>query len=119
MRLLANRAEAEDVTQEVFLRAFERFGDLRESPTAGGWLRTVATNLSLNHLSRYRSRWTFFSELFSHRTEEDKRIPVEFAAPDNVEENLRRRSGERWWRRRSRGCRRHSVCRSFYFTWRD
>src|SRR6266850_2940380 len=63
MRLLANRAEAEDVTQEVFLKAYERFGELRESKTVGGWLRTVATNLSLNHLSRYRSRWSFFSDL--------------------------------------------------------
>ena len=63
MRLLSNTAEAEDVTQEVFLRAYERFGELQGSPTAGGWLKTVATNLSLNHLSRYRSRWSLFSEL--------------------------------------------------------
>ena len=64
MRLVANQAEAEDIAQEVFLKAYERFGDLRESPTAGGWLKTVATNMSLNHLARYRSRWSFFSELF-------------------------------------------------------
>jgi RNA polymerase sigma-70 factor (ECF subfamily) len=89
MRLLANRAEAEDVTQEVFLKAYERFGELRESPTAGGWLRTVATNLSLNHLARYRSRWSFFSELFSRgAAEEGEEAPMEFAAPENVEETL-------------------------------
>ncbi|MEO5801907.1 MAG: RNA polymerase sigma factor [Verrucomicrobiota bacterium] len=64
MRLLSNHAEAEDVTQEVFLKAYERFDQLHDSPTAGGWLKTVATNLCLNHLSRYRSRWSFFSELF-------------------------------------------------------
>ena len=63
MRLLANRAEAEDVAQEVFLKAYQRFGELRESQTAGGWLRTVATNLSLNHLTRYRSRWKLFTDL--------------------------------------------------------
>lgn len=88
MRLLANRAEAEDVTQEVFLKAYERFGELRESPTAGGWLRTVARNLSLNHLSRYRARWSFFSELFSGPAGEDEEMPMEFAAPENVEEAL-------------------------------
>ena len=49
MRLLANQSEAEDITQEVFLRAYERFAQLQDSPTAGGWLKTVATNLSLNH----------------------------------------------------------------------
>jgi RNA polymerase sigma-70 factor, ECF subfamily len=65
MRLLARQSDAEDVTQEVFLRAFQHFAELRESPTAGGWLRTVATNLSLNHLSRYRSRWSLFSDVFT------------------------------------------------------
>jgi len=65
MRLLAKQSDAEDVTQEVFLCAFQRFAELCESPTAGGWLRTVATNLSLNHLARYRSRWSFFSEVFT------------------------------------------------------
>ena len=32
------------------------------SETAGGWLKTVATNLSLNYLTRYRKRWRLFSE---------------------------------------------------------
>jgi len=87
MRLVANQAEAEDIAQEVFLKAYERFDDLRESPTAGGWLKTVATNMSLNHLARYRSRWSFFSELFGGRDHEDEQEP-EFAAPENVEEEL-------------------------------
>ena len=87
MRLLANQSDAEDITQEVFLRAFERFDDLRHSPTVGGWLKTVATNLSLNHLSRYRSRWTFFSDLF-HGPEEDDEQPVDFPSPVDTDETL-------------------------------
>lgn len=63
VRLLGSQAEAEDVAQTVFLKAFERYRDLADSPTAGGWLKTVATNLCLNHLTRYRNRWRFFSEL--------------------------------------------------------
>ena len=62
-RLAGDDARAEDISQEVFLRAFENFGHLRASPTAGGWLKTVATNLALNHLTRYRRRWRLFSEL--------------------------------------------------------
>jgi RNA polymerase sigma-70 factor, ECF subfamily len=61
-RLLGDATEAEDVAQTVFLRAFERFAAVSESPKAAGWLKTVATNLCLNHLSRYRARWQFFSE---------------------------------------------------------
>ena len=63
VRLLGNPADAEDVSQTVFLRAFERFNQLSGNPSAPGWLKTVATNLCLNHLSRYRARWQFFSEL--------------------------------------------------------
>jgi RNA polymerase sigma-70 factor (ECF subfamily) len=63
VRLLGNPAEAEDVAQAVFLRAFQRFDDLAASPAVTGWLRTVARNLCLNHLSRYRARWQLFSEL--------------------------------------------------------
>jgi RNA polymerase sigma-70 factor (ECF subfamily) len=80
MRLLTKQPDAEDVTQEVFLRAYERFDQLRDSPTAGGWLRTVARNLSLNHLSRYRSRWSFFSECVGGGREDDAGGEVEFAA---------------------------------------
>ena len=63
VRLLGSGPEAEDVAQTVFLRAFQRFADLAKSATAAGWLKAVTTNLCLNHLSRYRKRWQFFSEL--------------------------------------------------------
>jgi RNA polymerase sigma-70 factor, ECF subfamily len=63
VRLLGNPVDAEDVSQTVFLRAYERFADVGTSPTAAGWLKTVTTNLCLNHLARYRSRWRLFSEL--------------------------------------------------------
>jgi RNA polymerase sigma-70 factor (ECF subfamily) len=62
-RLTASESQAEDIAQDVFLKAYARFDELRSSPAAGGWLKTVATNLSLNHLSRYRRRWRFFSEM--------------------------------------------------------
>jgi RNA polymerase sigma-70 factor (ECF subfamily) len=62
-RLTGNDAQAADLAQETFLKAYEHFDTLRESPTAGGWLKTVVTNLTLNHLSRYRKRWRFFSDM--------------------------------------------------------
>ena len=63
VRLLGQPAEAEDVAQQVFLKAFERFDEIGSSPAAAGWLKTVARNMCLNHLSRHRSRWRLFSEL--------------------------------------------------------
>jgi RNA polymerase sigma-70 factor (ECF subfamily) len=94
-RLTANDRHAEDIAQEVFLRAYEHFGELRTSPSAGGWLKTVATNLTLNHLSRYRRRWRFFSELPAEGEErEDPEPAVEtldtlFAETDAHERSAR------------------------------
>jgi RNA polymerase sigma-70 factor, ECF subfamily len=72
LRLTGNDAEAQDIAQEVFLKAYERFTELHKSPTVGGWLKTVATNLALNHITRYRRRWSFFSELLTDDSEHDQ-----------------------------------------------
>jgi RNA polymerase sigma-70 factor, ECF subfamily len=88
VRLLGNPTEAEDVAQTVFLRAFQRFEELGPSPTAAGWLKTVTRNTCLNHLSRYRRRWRFFSELApADDTEEfDQREIV--SVPPSITEDL-------------------------------
>jgi len=87
LRLTANESEAQDIAQEVFLKAYERFADLQNSPTVGGWLKTVATNLSLNHITRYRRRWTFFSELLSDDTERDQPM-FDVPAPELTGEHM-------------------------------
>jgi RNA polymerase sigma-70 factor (ECF subfamily) len=81
VRLLGNETEAQDVAQEVFLRAFEHYHEISGSPTAGGWLKTVTRNLCLNHLTRYRARWRFFSEMFSSDNEDEI---VDLPAPDTM-----------------------------------
>jgi RNA polymerase sigma-70 factor, ECF subfamily len=96
VRLLANPVEAEDIAQTVFLRAFERFDAIATSATAAGWLKTVTTNLCLNHLSRYRARWQFFSEL--ERPEDDEGYETKVPAPavaDAVEQTARQEHLER------------------------
>ena len=85
MRLLNNTAEAEDISQEAFLKAYERFHEVSQSPTAGGWLKTVTRNLCLNHLSRYRARWRFFSEM---TPENDEEREVDFPAPATHDQEL-------------------------------
>jgi len=62
LRLLGQPADAEDMAQTVFLRAYERFDSL-QGPEAAGWLKTVTTNLCLNHLTRHRARWVLWSTM--------------------------------------------------------
>jgi RNA polymerase sigma-70 factor (ECF subfamily) len=90
LRLLGNPAEAEDVAQTVFLKAFERFDEIAHSPAAAGWLRTVARNACLNHLSRYRRRWRFFSELAGGSGNESVRFEDTIAADATTSRALER-----------------------------
>jgi len=54
-RLLNNQEDADDVTQEVFIRAFAHLPQLREAGRLRPWLYRIATNLCMDHLRR-RSR---------------------------------------------------------------
>ncbi len=97
VRLLGNESQAEDISQEVFLKAYEHWDNLCGSVTAGGWLKTVTTNLSINHLQRYRKRWRFFSEITRHGDEaDDDERPVEFASADNFLEGLNQNDRRAW-----------------------
>lgn len=39
-----NRADADDLTQDVFVQAMRRLGDVREGASVGGWLVAMARN---------------------------------------------------------------------------
>ena len=96
-RLVRNDAQAEDIAQEVFIKAHEHFEMLSTSPSAGGWLKTVATNLSINHLQRYRKRWKFFSEFGGGSdSADDDAPPVDFAAPDTFFESVDSEERRAW-----------------------
>lgn len=87
-RLAGNDAQAQDIAQETFIRAFENFPQLKASATPGGWLKTVATNLSINYLTRHRRRWRLFSDLQSNMAEDDGEQPFECAVPDTLLQDL-------------------------------
>ena len=91
VRLLGDPSEAEDVAQTVFLRAFERFETLRESPAVGGWLRTVTTNLCLNHLKRVRSRFRLFSQRRPGAEGPDPALEEALVASGSIADDLVRR----------------------------
>ena len=87
VRLLGRDSDAEDIAQTVFMRAFERLDEVVESPAAPGWLKTVTTNLCLNHLARHRSRWRLFSEMDPVREMPrlEERIALMASAPEEME----------------------------------
>lgn len=90
VRMLGDPSEAEDIAQTVFLKAYERFDTLRRSPAVVGWLRTVTTNLCLNHLTRFRARLKLFSQWRSGDERRERPYEDTLAAKDNQSEDLAR-----------------------------
>ncbi len=53
-RVLGGAADAEDVAQEAFLKAWTAPGQIRDGRAIGAWLSRVATNLAFDRLRRRR-----------------------------------------------------------------
>ena len=51
LRMLGNRAEAEDIAQETFLRAHRALGEFRGEARLSTWLYAIASRLCLNRLA--------------------------------------------------------------------
>jgi RNA polymerase sigma-70 factor, ECF subfamily len=59
-RLLGNQEDADDVTQEAFIRVHYRLKQLRDADRLRPWLYRIATNLCMDHLrKRARTRKIF------------------------------------------------------------
>lgn len=51
-KLTRDAATAEDLVQETFVRASQRFAQFRQGTNGGAWLVTILTNLFYDHLRR-------------------------------------------------------------------
>lgn len=55
--ILGARSDLDDLAQEVFVRAFQRVGDLREPQALRGWLSGFAANVAREAIRKQRRRW--------------------------------------------------------------
>lgn len=51
-RRLGNYAEAQELTQEVFVQALRKIAQLETPECFGGWLRSIAVRMSINRATR-------------------------------------------------------------------
>ena len=54
--VLGNAADAEEVAQEAFLRAYQKFASLREAEKFRAWVNRIAFRLALNRQRGHRRR---------------------------------------------------------------
>jgi RNA polymerase sigma-70 factor (ECF subfamily) len=52
-RMLGNVADAQDLTQEVFIKALQRQDQLKDPEKAAHWLSRIATNTAIDFLRRH------------------------------------------------------------------
>ena len=52
-RIVGNVADAQDLTQEAFIKALQREGQLKDAEKAAHWLSRIATNTALDFLRRH------------------------------------------------------------------
>ncbi len=62
LRMLGNRAEAEEVAQEAFVRAHRALGDFRGDAKLSTWLYAITSRLCLNRLASGERRLTSHGE---------------------------------------------------------
>jgi len=53
-RIVGNAADAQDLTQETFIKALQRQDQLKDELKAAHWLSRIATNTALDFLRRHR-----------------------------------------------------------------
>jgi RNA polymerase sigma-70 factor (ECF subfamily) len=56
LRYVRNRAEADDIMQEAFIKVFENLGNFRDDGSFEGWIKRIIVNTALNH---YKSSLKF------------------------------------------------------------
>lgn len=64
MRFVKNEADAEDITQEAFIKAFQRIEQFEGNVTFGAWLKRIVINRSIDFL---KARKQHFVELQENR----------------------------------------------------
>lgn len=83
LRLSGNKADAQDIAQDAFLKAVRGLGNLREQSFAGTWLYRITMNVWKNRVrsEKRRSFWKTFS--LGLGDDEDEKPALQVQAPDD------------------------------------
>jgi len=69
-RVVGNIADAQDLTQEVFIKALQRQDQLKDEQKAAHWLSRIATNTAIDFLRRH-GRVTYCEVDFDTKSREE------------------------------------------------
>src|SRR5437879_11233428 len=90
LRMLGNRAEAEELAQEVFLRVHRAIGEFRGEAKLSTWLYAIASRLCLNRLASGERRMARYGEETLTRLASRATSPAEEVERSELETALHR-----------------------------
>lgn len=64
-KMVNSHDDADDITQEVFIKIYTALNDFREDSNLFTWLYRIATNYAINHIRRVKVKNTVSVELIS------------------------------------------------------
>lgn len=77
LRIVKDTAEAEDVMQEAFIKAFAKIHTYEGKSTFGAWLKKITVNLSINSFNKMsRFEEVSYNDQFKNDVHEDEGIDV-------------------------------------------
>lgn len=65
LRFVPNRADAEDLLQESFVKAFKNIDQFDGQRSFGAWLKRIVINTSISELRKRKIEWVAFDD-FKH-----------------------------------------------------
>lgn len=77
-RMMGTRQDAEDMTQDAFIRAFDRLHTYDLNREFGPWVRTIAANLCLNTLQRKANQHLSLDEQVNPKMNVSKKTPEDY-----------------------------------------
>ena len=84
LRMLQNPEDAQDITQEVFLKAYSELGRFRGDSRLSVWLYRMTYNLSIDLLRRQKRRPTVSMVFETEDGEEEMEFPDLRCAPETA-----------------------------------
>lgn len=89
LHYLQNQLDAEEVTQEVFVKVYQSFDSFREESQLSTWIHRICVNLCLDNIkaAKRKKRFAFLSSLSFHSGENRSIEPVNFNHPGIQLEN--------------------------------
>lgn len=76
-----NQHDAEEITQDVFMRVYRGLPDFRQEADIKSWIYRITVNCSLDHIKKQKRRKNIFTSFFFPDAEIDQMVADRFDHP--------------------------------------